>query len=49
MRELPTHPPAYPAHHTPTQGWLLKQSSNFRREFKRRFFCLDSTGMLYYW
>ena len=30
------------------QGWLLKRSSNMRREWKRRFFVLDSSGMLYY-
>lgn len=32
------------------QGYLLKQSSsNFLKEWKRRFFCLDSLGMLYYY
>lgn len=31
------------------QGYLLKQSSNFRKEWKRRFFVLDSQGMLYYY
>ncbi|KAL3136510.1 hypothetical protein ABBQ38_005760 [Trebouxia sp. C0009 RCD-2024] len=31
------------------QGWLLKRSSNIRREWKRRFFVLDSLGMLYYY
>ena len=31
------------------QGWLLKRSSNMRREWKRRFFVLDSLGMLYYY
>lgn len=31
------------------QGYLLKQSSSFRKEWKRRFFVLDSTGILYYY
>ncbi|KAK9807526.1 hypothetical protein WJX72_001570 [[Myrmecia] bisecta] len=31
------------------QGYLLKRSSNMRREWKRRFFVLDSLGMLYYY
>ncbi|KAL4436335.1 hypothetical protein ABPG77_009897 [Micractinium sp. CCAP 211/92] len=31
------------------QGYLLKQTSDFRKAFKRRFFVLDSQGMLYYW
>lgn len=31
------------------QGWLLKRSSNMRKEWKRRFFVLDSLGMLYYY
>lgn len=30
------------------QGWLLKRSSNMRGAWKRRFFVLDSAGMLYY-
>lgn len=31
------------------QGYLLKQSSGLRKEWKRRFFVLDSQGMLYYY
>ena len=31
------------------QGYLLKRSSNIRKEWKRRFFVLDSLGMLYYY
>jgi Arf-GAP/coiled-coil/ANK repeat/PH domain-containing protein len=31
------------------QGYLLKQTSDFRRAWKRRFFVLDSQGMLYYY
>lgn len=32
------------------QGYLLKRSSNnVYRDWKRRFFVLDSTGMLYYY
>ena len=31
------------------QGWLLKQSSNFKSKWQRRFFVLDSTGILYYY
>ncbi|KDD71342.1 hypothetical protein H632_c5256p0 [Helicosporidium sp. ATCC 50920] len=31
------------------QGYLLKQSSYFRREWRRRFFVLDSQGMFYYY
>lgn len=31
------------------QGYLLKRSSNMRKEWKRRFFVLDSLGMLYYY
>ncbi|KAI3430848.1 hypothetical protein D9Q98_009258 [Chlorella vulgaris] len=31
------------------QGYLLKQTSDFRKAFKRRFFVLDSQGMLYYY
>lgn len=31
------------------QGYLLKQSSNFRKEWKRRYFVLDSQGLLYYY
>ena len=30
------------------QGYLSKRSSNIRREWKRRFFVLDSAGQLYY-
>ena len=30
------------------QGYLLKKSSGIRKEWKRRFFVLDSLGMLYY-
>lgn len=30
------------------QGYLLKQTSDFRKAWKRRFFVLDSQGMLYY-
>ncbi len=30
------------------QGYLLKKSSGMRKEWKRRFFVLDSLGMLYY-
>ncbi|KAL4855575.1 ADP-ribosylation factor GTPase-activating protein AGD3 [Chlorella vulgaris] len=30
-------------------GYLLKQTSDFRKAFKRRFFVLDSQGMLYYY
>jgi Arf-GAP with coiled-coil, ANK repeat and PH domain-containing protein len=30
------------------QGYLLKKSTNLRKEWKRRFFVLDSQGMLYY-
>ena len=31
------------------QGYLLKRSSGMRREWKRRFFVLDSLGCLYYY
>ena len=31
------------------QGYLLKKSTGIRREWKRRFFVLDSSGMLYYY
>lgn len=31
------------------EGWLLKRSSNMRKEWKRRYFVLDSLGMLYYY
>ncbi|PRW20973.1 ADP-ribosylation factor GTPase-activating AGD3-like [Chlorella sorokiniana] len=31
------------------QGYLLKQTSDFRKAWKRRFFVLDSQGMLYYY
>eukprot|EP00271_Cylindrocystis_brebissonii_P018474 TRINITY_DN524_c0_g1_i2.p1 TRINITY_DN524_c0_g1~~TRINITY_DN524_c0_g1_i2.p1 ORF type:complete len:971 (+),score=197.04 TRINITY_DN524_c0_g1_i2:306-3218(+) len=31
------------------QGYLLKRSSNMRGDWKRRFFVLDSRGMLYYY
>ncbi|KAH8938934.1 hypothetical protein BDL97_15G009800 [Sphagnum fallax] len=31
------------------QGYLLKRSSNLRADWKRRFFVLDSRGMLYYY
>ncbi|GAA0162933.1 hypothetical protein LIER_18923 [Lithospermum erythrorhizon] len=31
------------------QGYLSKQSSNLRGDWKRRFFVLDSRGMLYYY
>ncbi|KAF6171932.1 hypothetical protein GIB67_011829, partial [Kingdonia uniflora] len=31
------------------QGYLLKRSSNLRGDWKRRFFFLDSRGMLYYY
>ncbi|XP_010908076.2 ADP-ribosylation factor GTPase-activating protein AGD4 [Elaeis guineensis] len=31
------------------QGYLLKQSSNLRGDWKRRFFILDSHGTLYYY
>lgn len=32
------------------QGYLLKKNSGgLRREWKRRFFVLDSSGMLYYY
>ncbi|KAH7623043.1 hypothetical protein Ndes2526B_g02337 [Nannochloris sp. 'desiccata'] len=31
------------------QGWLLKQSSNYKSKWQRRFFVLDSTGTLYYY
>lgn len=31
------------------QGYLHKRSSNMRREWKRRFFVLDSLGVLYYY
>ncbi len=31
------------------QGWLHKRSTNMRREWKRRFFVLDSLGVLYYY
>lgn len=30
-------------------GYLLKKSSNIRKEWNRRFFVLDSQGMLYYY
>lgn len=30
-------------------GYLLKKSSNLRKEWNRRFFVLDSLGMLYYY
>lgn len=31
------------------QGYLHKRSTNMRREWKRRFFVLDSLGVLYYY
>ncbi|XP_057518772.1 ADP-ribosylation factor GTPase-activating protein AGD3-like isoform X1 [Amaranthus tricolor] len=31
------------------QGYLFKRSSNLRADWKRRFFVLDSRGMLYYY
>lgn len=31
------------------QGYLLKRSSNLRGDWQRRFFVLDSRGMLYYY
>ncbi len=31
------------------QGYLLKKGGGLRREWKRRFFVLDSSGMLYYY
>lgn len=31
------------------QGYLLKRSNNLRGDWKRRFFVLDSRGMLYYY
>jgi len=31
------------------QGYLLKRSSKMRAKWQRRFFVLDSTGMLYYY
>ena len=31
------------------QGYLSKRSSNLRGDWKRRFFVLDSRGMLYYY
>ncbi|KAG0569778.1 hypothetical protein M758_6G111100 [Ceratodon purpureus] len=31
------------------QGYILKRSSNLRGDWKRRFFVLDSRGMLYYY
>eukprot|EP00897_Mesotaenium_endlicherianum_P009498 jgi/Mesen1/8577/ME000497S07975 len=31
------------------QGYLLKRSTNLRADWKRRFFVLDSRGMLYYY
>lgn len=31
------------------QGYLNKRSTNLRREWKRRFFVLDSAGVLYYY
>ena len=31
------------------QGYLLKKSSGLRKEWKNRFFVLDSSGMLYYY
>lgn len=31
------------------QGYLLKRSSTMRNKWQRRFFVLDSTGMLYYY
>ena len=31
------------------EGWLSKRSSNMRKEWKRRYFVLDSLGMLYYY
>ncbi|KAI9168847.1 hypothetical protein LWI28_002728 [Acer negundo] len=31
------------------QGYLLKRSSSLRRDWKRRFFVLDSQGTLYYY
>lgn len=31
------------------QGYLSKRSSNLRADWKRRFFVLDSRGMLYYY
>ena len=31
------------------QGYLLKKSSGMRREWGKRFFVLDSLGMLYYY
>ena len=30
------------------QGYLLKKGTGLRKEWKRRFFVLDSLGMLYY-
>ena len=30
------------------QGYLLKKSTGLRKEWKRRYFVLDSLGMLYY-
>ena len=31
------------------QGYLMKRSSGMRREWKRRYFVLDSQGQLYYY
>lgn len=31
------------------QGYLHKRSSNIQRNWKKRFFVLDSMGMLYYY
>ena len=31
------------------QGYLLKRASGMRRDWNRRFFVLDSKGMLYYY
>ena len=31
------------------QGYLHKRSTNMRREWKRRYFVLDSLGVLYYY
>ncbi|KAK9788851.1 hypothetical protein WJX73_007548 [Symbiochloris irregularis] len=31
------------------QGWLLKRASGMRRDWNRRWFVLDSQGMLYYY
>lgn len=31
------------------QGWLHKRAGGMRRDWKRRWFVLDSQGMLYYY